>query len=209
MISEEDIAFNQENHIYHYRDKKLDSVTQILKSEGFVDDRWYTEESSDRGGFVHEAAAAIDYGDLSPEDFTGELAGYIQAWQTFKRDTDFIPYIIERRVVNPDLEYAGTIDRIGKWKNGSSILIDIKTGNKTFPHGLQLAAYYEAGRKTIQSFPKNIVRRLVILKKNGDWKIERQDPKLGEYDSQIWNDIWKAVCTARVYKKRYGIKGGK
>jgi hypothetical protein len=74
-------------------------------------------------------------------------------WSMFERYVEFCnqynPEILlmEQHLINKDLGYAGTIDRVMNL-NGKSMLIDIKTSNSIYPsYWLQLAAYNELLQK--------------------------------------------------------------
>lgn len=194
-----EIIFDPISHTYTVDDQRLDSVTTILKEEGFIDDTWYQKSGTDRGSAVHEATAAIDRGDLTAADFEGtEIYPYLEAWELFKIDTGFIPEIIEQPMVNTTLMYAGTLDRFGTWNDDTKIIIDIKSGAHELWHGLQLAAY--------SAFPdlKGVEnRRVVRLKKTGKYAVDYKDKAIGHYDHKSWDEVWRVLVLSRLYKKRY------
>lgn len=194
-----DIVFDPYGHTYFCEGQMFDSVTTILKEEGFIDDRWYQKSGTERGSAVHEATAAIDRGDLTAADFQGtEIYPYLEAWELFKIDTGFKPIIIEKPMVNTSLMYAGTLDRFGTWNEGTKIILDIKTGAHELWHGLQLAAY--SAFQELEGFED---RRIVHLKKTGKYSVCYKDKKIGHYDRPEWDEIWKVIVLSRLYKKRH------
>ncbi len=77
----------------------------------------------------------------------GQLGYKVNEWAMFERYVEFCtrfePKILlsEKNFVNPELGYAGTIDRIMQVQ-GKRHLVDIKTSNTIYPvYWLQLAAY--------------------------------------------------------------------
>jgi RecB family exonuclease len=198
------VEFDHASHTYQVDGEKLDSVTTILKDEGFIDERWYTPGSADRGSLIHEATAAIDREDLDLQDFEGEeIYPYLQAWKKFKQENSFLPQYIEKQVHDPNLKYAGTLDRIGMWKDGQEVLLDIKSGKSELWHGLQLAAYHLAAGLCIPDLAESIDRRVVLLESSGRYKVVDKNKRIGPYGSSAWDAIWQTICTARVYRKRY------
>ncbi len=118
-----------------------------LKSVG-QDADTIRDEAGRRGTTVHEMTEAYDAGaevSLLTED--GHLAYKVSEWSMFERYVDFIhrfrPIVnmTEQNFVNPELGWAGTVDRVITLQ-GATILMDIKTSNAIYPtYWLQLAAY--------------------------------------------------------------------
>jgi hypothetical protein len=103
--------FEAEGHRY---ENGLESVTGILKSEGFIDTRFYDEWSRDRGSGVHLATAYDDQGELDEETVDPEIDPYLEGWRKFKAESGFIPQQIETPMMSTVYRYAGTPDRIGE-----------------------------------------------------------------------------------------------
>src|SRR3989338_2196847 len=95
------LTFDEENHLYCFEGKPVQSVTQILKSAGLIDDQWFTEAARRRGQYVHEAAQYLDEEDLNWENVDPILQPYLRAYEKFKAETGFIPILIEKRLYNP------------------------------------------------------------------------------------------------------------
>jgi hypothetical protein len=199
------IDFDPRSHSYHLNGKKMDSVTQILKDEGFIDDRWYKLSGTVRGTSVHQGADAIDSGHMTAEDFYGqEIYMYLKAWEQFLLDSKLKITHIELPVGSKRYQYCGTLDRLAS--NDKRIwLIDIKSGKSELWHGLQLAAYAQAVEETLGIEVSN--RRIVSLKGNGKYSVENGHKEIGMYDMQTWDEIWITLVKSRMYKRRWGRKG--
>jgi len=188
--------FHPMPHRYEYDDrhgnrKVFPSVTQILKSAGYIDDRWYPVGAADRGSYIHTMTAWIDDGVTTPGFCKGfEEEGYILAWEAFKTLWYFETDEIEKFGVDPGIRYAGTIDRIGRFaserirkENGigekDEIVLDIKTGKKEKWHPLQLEAY----RQT-RPWPERVKIFGVYLKNDGLFDVVQFE---GDY-KELWNE---------------------
>lgn len=134
------LIFDEEKHLYLFKGQEVKSVTQILKARGFIDDRWFTEESRARGQAVHAACHYLDEEDLDWDTLDPIVVPYVRAYEKFKIEHGFIPHLMEHRVFNPTYMYAGTLDRTG-WINEREVLLDFKSGAISPWVGLQLAGY--------------------------------------------------------------------
>jgi hypothetical protein len=167
-----DLEFIEEGHVYKIGDRRLISVTQALK---VVDDRykvdpWYFE----RGRIIHLCTEYEDRDELDLDTVDTQVAGYVQAYVTFKKDTGFKPTIIEKPMVHPKLWYAGKPDKIGPL-NGILALIDLKSGAPAKVDPLQGAAYWELA--IVNGIPVKKAFDL-YLKDDGTYKLEPiQNPK--------------------------------
>jgi hypothetical protein len=110
------VEFTKEGHIYA---GGLESVTGILKDEGFIDTRFYDEFSRERGEFVHKARHLDDMGMLDEESVDPEIAPYLEAWRRFRRESGFIIEQSEVPMMSKTLKYAGTPDVIGHFPSGN------------------------------------------------------------------------------------------
>ena len=119
------ITFNKEEHTYTNGDKKLISVTQLLKLAGVSTDYSFVNsevmrKASERGTLIHKEIE--DYIKNGAVGFTEELFAFID----YLKENDLEP-IASELLVNDD-EVAGTIDLILKnRKTGEIELDDIKT----------------------------------------------------------------------------------
>jgi hypothetical protein len=77
------------------------SVSQVLELAGIDDLRGVPatlpEARGRRGQAVHLATQLLDLGKLDEHTVSPEIAGYVMAYEQFKRDTGFHPIAIEER----------------------------------------------------------------------------------------------------------------
>jgi hypothetical protein len=142
-------TFDEASHTY--RDEHqivVPSVTQLLKSEGFINFDGVPFSVLERkrrlGSLVHQATELWDRGeDLNQFDIPEAAWPYIEGYFHFVEDTKFQPVVIEERrlAVVRGMRYGMTPDRRGAL-NGVPHVIELKCGASTHPAwGLQLAAY--------------------------------------------------------------------
>lgn len=134
-------TFDSDSHIYKLNGLPVPSVTQVLKSVGLIDDSWFTEASAWRGSVIHMVCQLDNEGDLDEESVAPEVAGYLAALRAFKRDTCFVPELIERSLFSTLHHFAGTPDIIGKTFDGRHVVVDLKSGAIQKATRLQLSAY--------------------------------------------------------------------
>jgi len=124
--------------------REVPGVSHILQSTGnhggsFKPPARYYE----KGRRIHELCEALDRGMTIPSvDSDLALSTYVQAWMAFKRENQVRILGIEEIVFEPDLFYAGTLDRtIVMRGRDKPIVVDLKSGAKADWHTIQLAAY--------------------------------------------------------------------
>ena len=122
-------SFDAADHVYRIGDVRVPSITQLLKLSGHVDDRYYTEESRQRGTAVHELTKDFDLGALTLPSLDslhrGYVLGYIAACEALKPEWDQI----EEPDVHPTFRFGGRPDRLGTVM-GRLTIGEIKTGGK-------------------------------------------------------------------------------
>ena len=127
-------------------------------------------KAAERGLSVHDAlerwCRTKDIPD--PADYPEEEAGYVKALALFLVEKEPEPLKFEVMVGSPRFGYAGRYDlfcEIGQLRH----LIDLKTSARVYPnHGLQLAAYWQAGLECGYSSAE----RRVVLRVGKDGKYE-------------------------------------
>lgn len=131
--------FDAEEHIYtDEHGRTLPSITQMLAKTGWVDERWYTEEGSDRGSAVHRLSAEYDMGALDLQTtvtkYRGYLLGHVKAMEQLRPMwTD-----VEVPHVHPGYRFGGRPDRIGVVLRLKTVG-ELKTGKPEQSHGIQTA----------------------------------------------------------------------
>lgn len=188
------LTFDEESHTYRIKGVVVPSVTQVLDGAGFIDKEWFTDEARLRGAYVAQATQFDDEGTLDWEALDDGLRGYVEAWRNFKREAGIVEIgSIERRLCNPELAYAGTLDRLVMWRFDSWVL-DIKTGAKAPWHSLQTAAY--AG--CLPGVASGYRRGSAILKEDGTYKFIKHSD---------WNDwrVFQAALSIYHWKSEKGM----
>jgi len=141
------LVFDEADHRYMLDGRDLISVTQALTAAGMVDTRHWNEQARVRGQYVHQCIALETEGDLDETTVDPLVRPYFDAFRTFQRDTRVTLEIVERRVCDPLLGYAGTLDAIGRWPDKKLTLFDWKSGFFPPMAGPQTAAYLRCARE--------------------------------------------------------------
>ena len=164
------------NHVYHDESgAEVPGVTSILRAAGLIDSRFFNEYSCNRGSLVHQACAMYDRDDLDINALDLVLAPYVSGWIKFRKESGFIPTLIESIVFNGQYFYAGTLDRTGTM-NGQAWILDIKSGAAQPWTAAQLAAYSAClgsnGRKRgAVELRDDGTYKLTEYKDRNDWQI--------------------------------------
>lgn len=133
--------FREDGHKYLLDGVEIPSVTGILADNGFVNTRWYTEESRLRGTRAHLCCEFLDQGEyVESEAKRFEVDGYVESYRKFKEHNKIEILEIERPIYHPLYRYGGRPDRLAMWKKRPFIL-DLKTGKAEFWHKYQSGGY--------------------------------------------------------------------
>jgi len=109
-----DVAFEKEGHVYTAPDgSHPPSITEILKSEGFINNDWWDDWSRDKGSAVHLACHYDLSGELDEESLDDEIRPYLYAFRKFLAQSGFKVERSEVPAINKTYGYAGTPDLIG------------------------------------------------------------------------------------------------
>ncbi len=164
------VHFDEATHTYKVDGKVVPSVTQILKSAGLVEDRWFNEAARDRGRIV---AVAIELHSKNNLQYVPDgYQGYVDAWEKFLAETDFVPREVEQPRYHAVLGYAGTPDTEGDlWDLPTTI--DVKTGCDAPHYPIQTSAYDGFWLKTVKR-----ARYCLFLKGDGGYNLrEHSNPR--------------------------------
>ena len=166
------LTFDENTHTYFWNGKKVPCVTDVLDSVKYCDYSQIPdavrELAMERGSEVHACTQSLDKGVLKWDSMDPLVAPYVEGYGKFKKDTGFVPEIIEKRIYSRDFNFAGTLDRIGILNN-QLILLDYKTGSaipKWVP--IQTAAYQHLAN-TLKIYPT--CRYALLLKKDGTYSL--------------------------------------
>lgn len=153
---------------------EIPSITQLLKEAGLVNDRFYTEESRERGSCVHRLVADYDLGAIHKEDLP-EVNSVYKGWlQAHVAAMDVIQptwLSIEERRVHETLRFAGTLDRHGK-VYGAVAVVEIKSGAVEDAHPIQLALQCLLVSPEVGLPAETIPRYGLYLKRTGRWTLQ-------------------------------------
>jgi hypothetical protein len=134
-----------DQHRYWIGTEELWGVSAVLKDNRLIDDRWFDDESRDRGHVVHEVLAGAARGLAFDWDFLDtELHGWVKSGIGFLKELedDGVKIIgIEEMRYHPLYRVAGTIDLRVLDARGYESIYDFKTGKALKITRFQLAAY--------------------------------------------------------------------
>ena len=117
-----------------------------------------TEQSAKEGTMIHEAVEGLLL-NKNPE-IPAQIAPAVKSFQEFfeKNNIQVTPDLVERRIVNYDHRYAGTVDAIALI-GGKLGVLDIKTSQAIYrDYSLQTSAYMDA----LKSQFKNLQTRWIL-----------------------------------------------
>lgn len=122
------LKFFDEGHIYEYNGVVVPSVSELLRflsREVYGEiDKYILDRAAERGTAVHSATQALD--ENGTVDVTDDIAGYVEAYAKFRHEHDVGWEYIEKPIAEPEMLFAGTIDRAGM-VDGEKAILDIKS----------------------------------------------------------------------------------
>ena len=92
--------YNDDKHEYRIDGQIVGNVTSILQAAGLYDDSFFTEESRNRGKYVHKACLYYLQGDLDESTILDEYRGYIEAFKRFMQEADCKPHIDRCEIID-------------------------------------------------------------------------------------------------------------
>lgn len=141
------LEFEPVAHEYRWQSRPVPSVTTIIR--GALGDPFervaapILERARQRGNAVHKACELDDAGTLDEATVDPQIAAYVEAWRAFRREFKFRVLFSERPLYSEQYGYAGTPDVVAELDDGSTLVIDRKTGLPGPAAALQTAAYAE------------------------------------------------------------------
>lgn len=185
------LTFEPETHTYAVNGRRVPSVTEIIKANGLIEERFLDEAAMKRGSYVHEALQFDDEGQLDMEALDPRLKGYVWAWRAFKQQMAPTVLEIEKQVYHPVYRYAGTYDRLLLIKNARWI-VDIKTGSPATWHPIQTALY---------AMPFDFEREKVRPLRASVYLSDDSKFRWSPHESGLDFDVAKAAITMALFKK--------
>ena len=154
------MEFDKETHVYSQGGKQYPSVTQVIhwgKTPFYPNDG-----RRERGEEIHRMIDLYDTIGIDADD------AHLYQWKQYLQ-TGVTVVDSERKFINEECGYAGTVDKI-IMQNGKYAILDIKTGSYASWHKMQVAAYCYASKiergillylkadgfevKEVESYPK-------------------------------------------------------
>jgi CRISPR/Cas system-associated exonuclease Cas4 (RecB family) len=174
------MIFDPELHLYSDRGRVIPSVTQILKAEGWIDDRFYTEVGRQRGTNFHDASALADENRLDWRSLSVEVATAVETWGRAKAYLGLCITAIEKPLHKGN-EWACTPDREAIWR-GDPTIVELKTGGQERWHKLQVAS---AGATFLKEKPQ-----LLLVYINGKrFKVIEIKEEEADYLYSVWHMV--------------------
>jgi hypothetical protein len=124
-----------------------------------------TQQSAKEGTLIHEMVEGILLG-KNPE-VPAEVAPAIKAFQEFreKNNIHVTPDLVERRIINYDHRYAGTVDAIALI-GGKLGVLDIKTSQAIYrDYSLQTSAYMDALKNQFRNLQTRWILKIDQIQK--------------------------------------------
>ncbi len=203
------VRFDPEEHRYYLEPagEELPGVTRALEECGLTDfsmvPRHILEAAQERGTQVHNALHYLDDGDLDRATLTDQMAGYVEAYERFKREMQFTPLLVEKFIHNLAYRFAGRLDRVGtigtKHGGEDDLVVDFKSGLVLPAHRCQLAAY-----TSCLDEPRKYRRMTLELDSDGKYKCH-------EYEAQTYQrdlNAFHACVAVWHWKREFGPKNG-
>lgn len=175
-----EFRFDAANHEYTdvLTGEVLPHITGMLERTGWVDDRWYTEESSDRGTAVHRLTADYDLNALHVASCTSVFRGYLLA---HVKAVDILKpkmLAVEEPMVHHVLRFGGRPDRdmIAMKQRG---VWEVKSGSPSKAHQIQTALQAILVAQEANLPPESLLRLCCYVKDKGKYSVvehkERRD----------------------------------
>lgn len=137
------LDFDPAAHEYRLDGALVPSVTQVIASlyDHSAIPSWVLDRKAAIGTAVHLACELDDDGELDEESVDPVVAPYLGAWRLFRKESGAEILLNEHQLGDPVLRYAGTCDRVIRYR-GALWAVDLKTTVAMDPAiGVQLAGY--------------------------------------------------------------------
>lgn len=197
----DELAFEEERHIYKLNGVEIPSVTTVMKplsaSLYAGVDEALLARAAERGTAVHNAIE--NYLKFGITDISEEYKGYFDAFLKWHEEFDARHLATESKVYHKTLRYAGTADMPALIAN-KKVLVDFKTSssvNKMLT-GIQLEAYAKAYESHEFEFDG---KAILHLKPNGNYSWVYYDKD--DFESwEVFGALMKVYNHIRKYKRR-------
>lgn len=146
-------------------------ITGMLETTGWIDDSWYTEESSERGTAVHRLTADFDLGALDVKTCTSRFRNYLLAHVAAVNAVRVKMLAVEEPLVHSRFHYGGRPDRDALVVNARAAW-EIKSGAADRSHQIQTALQAILIAEEAGLPAKSILRFCCYVNAKGKFKIE-------------------------------------
>jgi hypothetical protein len=153
-----------------------------------------TEQSAREGTLVHETVESILLG--GQPEIPEAVAPAVRAAVTFftTNHIEVTPERVERRIVNHDERYAGTVDAIARI-DGKLGVLDIKTSQSIYrDYSLQTSAYMDALKNDFEDLETRWILRIDQIQKCLRCGARLRTKGGHEKVSIVWNDLRQRSC---------------
>lgn len=194
MVGVYPFRFDALNHEYIdlATGETLPHITGMLERTGWIDDTWFTEESSVRGQAVHRLTADYDLGALDVQScvslYRGWLLAYVKAMKLFGAEI----LAVEEPAVHPMHKFGGRPDRVLRVLRALGVL-EIKSGLPAKSHPIQTALQAILVAPQLSLPPESLLRFALYVRDNGSCKLEEHKRR---YDFDKAREIIKTCCSA-------------
>jgi len=168
-------AFNANTHDYFDLElrERIPHITGMLEETGWIDARWYTEESSERGRIVHRLSADYDLGAIAdPKLVTSKYKGWLLAHVKAMAILRPTWTHVEEPLISRRHHYGGRPDRVGLTYAAQAVA-EIKSGAFEKAHGVQTALQAILVEEDVGVPADYIVRYGLYLSATGHFKLEQ------------------------------------
>jgi hypothetical protein len=168
--------FDAEGHVYTINDEPRPSITQMLDKTGWIDDRYYTAASAERGHQIHQLTADYDTGALDINGYMGRYRGWLLAHQAAMILLRPTILAVEEPCMHPLYRFGGRPDRVWNLRQMRTVA-EIKSGAIEKSHQIQTAlqAILLAGQGGLPA--ESYQRLAAYYKETGRYRLETHADK--------------------------------
>jgi hypothetical protein len=187
--------FDAAEHLYIALDtgEIVPNITRMMDAAGLIDDRWYTEESCERGKQVHRLTANYDMGALDMaalvSPYRPYLLGHVEVVKIARPEF----YHVEVGAVHRTLRFGGRPDRVLKVYDRRAVW-EIKSGDPEKSHPVQTALQAILAAEELDLPARHVARYCEYLKPTGRYKVEEhKHPRDFDFAYAIIDGVTKGI----------------
>ncbi len=178
-------------HRYWRGTERLPGFSEICADMGFPKNPFWTDAGREEGTALHQWVEFLATSPYPPTDAPDpRIAGRVEGFRKFLRDTKFTCAGAERIQFEPDLRYCCKPDLWGCFGTVKAV-VEVKRGAKAKVHKLQTAAQALALATELP-----IEARYALYLKDGEYSLEVHD------DDEDY-ECWKSIVYAYHAKRRF------